>query len=110
MGTSSAESRPGKRRSSSALPLSARKPRLDLLEQPPVAIRIAERGIGLVRAALRVWSRNTSPSEVEHLADLDAAADEIRTRSVDVGDDQQQALDGAGLICGEARPESDRAR
>src|SRR6476620_10770757 len=66
-------SRRAKRSPSSVLPLAARKPRLDLLEQPPVAVRIAERGIRLVGAALRVWAWNPPPGEVKHLAHLGAA-------------------------------------
>src|SRR6516162_4306060 len=87
------------------LPLPARKPRPDLLEQPFVAIWIAERGIRLVGATLRVRTRNTPPGEVEYLADLGAAADEVRTRRVDVVDSQDQAPNRARLIRGDALPE-----
>src|SRR5262249_37201681 len=66
---------PGKRRPSSVLPFPAGEPRLDLLEQPGIAIRIAERGVGLVGASLRIRSRNGSPIEVEHPADLSGRAD-----------------------------------
>src|SRR5262245_4613274 len=66
---------PGSDVSRQVLPLPSRKSRLDLLEQPPVAIRIAERGIRLVGATLRVRARNTSPGEVEYLADLDAGSE-----------------------------------
>src|SRR5262249_44628519 len=75
----------------------------DLLEQPAVAVRVAERdertvagvfggrpaestarAIGLELSARR-------PS-VEHLAGLDTAGDEFVTRSLDVGDDEVEAL------------------
>ena len=52
----------GKRRPSSILPLPAPKPRLDLLEQPGVTIRIAERGISVEGASLRIAARNRPPS------------------------------------------------
>ena len=42
---------------------------------------------------------------MEHLADLDPAADEVLTSCVDVGDDQLKTLSGAGLGIGEALPE-----
>ena len=48
--------------------------------------------IGLVRAGIH------AAAVVEHLADLDAAGEELVARSLDVGDDQVQALGGAG--CG----------
>ena len=86
-------------------PLPARQPRLDLLEQPLVAIGIAERGVRLIGAAFRVRARNTAPGQVEHLADRDAAADEVRARRVDVVYGQYQAPEGAGLARGDALPE-----
>jgi len=91
------------------LPLAARKPRLDLLEQPPVTVRVAERGIRLVGAAFRIGARNTAPGQVEDLADLDAPVNEVGSRRVDVVDGQQQALDRPRLVGGEALPEGDRA-
>ena len=97
-------------RDPSVLPFPARKPRGDLLEQPAVAVRIAERGIREIGATFRVRARKKAPPvAVEHLADLDAAAGEVFTGCVDVGDDQLQTLSGAGLGCGEAVPECDRA-
>ncbi len=73
----------------SILPLTTRKPRPDLLEQPPVAVRIAEGGIREVGATSRVRARNEATLvAVEHLTNLDAAADEVLTRRFDVGDDQ----------------------
>lgn len=76
-----------KRRRSSVLPVPARKPRCDLLEEPAVAVRIAERGIREIGATFRVRVRarkKTAPVAVEHLAYLDAAADEVVARCVDV--------------------------
>jgi hypothetical protein len=46
---------------------------------------------------------------VEQPADLDAAADEVRPRRVDVVDGQDQALDRARLARGDALAEGDRA-
>jgi hypothetical protein len=58
------------------------------LKEPAVAVRIAERCIREIRAAFRVRARKKlAPVAVEHLADLDAAADQVLTRRVDVGDD-----------------------
>jgi hypothetical protein len=36
---------------------------------------------------------------MEHLTDLDPAANDVLTRRVDVGDEQLQTLSGAGLGC-----------
>src|SRR5215510_819072 len=52
------------------LPLPAGQAGLDLLEQPPVSVRIAERGQRLVGPALRVWAGNRPPVQVEQPADL----------------------------------------
>ena len=46
---------------------------------------------------------------VEHLADLDTAGDEFVARSLDVGDDQVQALGRAGRGRRDLRAELDRA-
>jgi len=53
---------------------------------------------------VRAWKK-LAPVAVEHLADLDAAADEILTRRLDVGDDEFRTLSGAGRGCREALPE-----
>jgi hypothetical protein len=58
---------------------------------------------------LRVRAWNRPPVEVEELAHLDAAARQVLTRRVDVGDDELQTLSGTGLGCGDALPEGDRA-
>jgi hypothetical protein len=46
---------------------------------------------------------------VKQFADLDAAADEVLTRHVNVGDDEFQALSGSRLGIGDAFPEGNRA-
>ena len=76
----------------SVLPLPAREPLLDLLEQPAVAIWIAEGRIGEVGPTLRVRT-GSEPGlvTVEQLAHLDAATNEVLTRRVDIGDDQLNA-------------------
>lgn len=57
----------------------------------------------------RVLPRRRGTSRA-HSPSSRPAADEVRTRRVDVVDGQQQALNGAGLVCGEALPESRRRR
>src|SRR4029453_14221072 len=75
-----------------------------------VAVRIAERGIREIGATFWIRAgKKTTPVAVEHLADLDAATDEVLARCVEVRDDQLQTLSGAGLGFGEALPECDRA-
>jgi hypothetical protein len=74
----------------SVLPLPPGDPGRDLLEQPAVAVRVAERRVCEVRA----------PGQVEpgglrlllHLADVDAAADEIFPGRVDVLDRESISL------------------
>jgi hypothetical protein len=62
--------------------------------------------IGEVGATFRVRAWKKTPAvAVEHLTDLDAAADQVLTCRVDVGDDEFQTLSGAGLGRGEALPE-----
>ena len=79
------------------------QPRRDLLEQPAVAVRVAERGERAVAGVLGRGAADATaravglePSArrrvVEHLADLDAARGELVARGLDVGDDQVQAL------------------
>jgi protease I len=81
----------------SVLPFPSGKPGRDLLEQPAVAVGIAERGVALVGAALRVQARaGPVGAKVEEVTDLYAAADEVIPRRLDVRDDQLQALGGAG--------------
>src|ERR1700709_1067269 len=75
----------------------------DLLEQPAVAVRIAERGKGTVAGVIRRGTAHAAAAAVglelgagrpgvEHLADADTAGDEAGARSLDVRDDQVQAL------------------
>ncbi len=46
---------------------------------------------------------------MEHLADLDAATEQLIAGRRDVGDDQVQALGGAGCSRGDVLAEDDRA-
>ncbi len=86
----------------------AGQPRRDLLQQPVVAVRIAERGEGGVGGVIGRGAAEASARAVglelrarrpgvEHLADLDAVRHEIVARGLDVGDDQVQALGRAGF-------------
>src|SRR5580698_9228767 len=71
-----------------------------------LGIRTADTGsseqVGLVRAGIHALV-------VEHLTDLDAAAEELAAGGRDVGDDQVQALSGAGCCSGDVPTEDDRA-
>ena len=98
----------------------AGQPRRDLLQQPAVAVRVAERGEGAVAAVVGRRARSTRPRAVglelgarllgvEHLADLDAAGGELVARGLDVGDDQVEALGRARRGRGDLRAELDRA-
>src|SRR3954454_15631555 len=90
----------------SVVPSPPGQPGRDLLKQPAVAVRVAERGVREVRA----------PGQVEpgglrlllHLADVDAAADEILAGGVDVRDRQVELLEGSGLHGRDALAEMDR--
>src|SRR5215208_3605582 len=93
--------------SMSALPLAAGEPRRDLLELPAVAVRVAERGPREVRARVVV---EPGGSVHRHLADVDAAADEIVPDSLDVADDEDHARGGSRLRRGATLAELDRAR
>ncbi len=66
--------------------------------------------VGLVGAPLAGPVPGQGPRRVEDSADLGAAADEVRSRRVDVADREQQALSRSRLGCREALPERDRAR
>ena len=59
--------------------------------------------VGFVRASVH------TAGVVEHLADLDAATEQLFAGSLDVGDDQVQALGGAGCRRGDVLAEDDRA-
>src|SRR3954451_1024285 len=79
----------------SGVPDAARQPCRHLLEEPAVPVRIPERGVAVVRGATAIRTRNASAVQMEQLADVDAAADEIVTRRLDVGHDELQTLLGA---------------
>src|SRR5262249_31110033 len=98
------------------------QPRRDLLEQPPVAVWITERGERAVAATVGIRTAGPTPPEqiglvrarvhaiaVEHLAHLDAAATKLLAGGRDVGDDQVQALSGARRRRGDVLAEDDRA-
>src|SRR3954447_26884733 len=92
--------------SMSVLPFPAGEPGGDLLEQPAVAVRVVERGEHEVRAPFHVQARWPL---LEHLADIDAAADEIFPGGVDVLDREDYPLEGSRLTGGDALAEVDRA-
>src|SRR5688572_50390 len=72
----------------------------DLLEQPAVAVGIAERGERAVAAILGIWAADAEPPKkvgvvravvhaaavVEHLADRDAATEQLVAGGLYVGD------------------------
>src|SRR5215207_7826588 len=91
----------------SVLPSAPGDPGRDLLEQPAVAVRVAEGGVREVRAPGQVEPRGLRG--LLDLADVDAAADEIRPGGVDVLDRQVQLLEGPGLHRRDALPEVDRS-
>src|SRR3954454_9705505 len=92
----------------SVVPDPAGEPGRDLLEQPAVAVRVAERRVREIRAPRQVGEAG-GLRLVLHLADVDAAADEIFSGSVDVLDSQVQPVKGSGLHRREALAEMDRA-
>src|SRR5712692_7761245 len=72
-----------------------------------VRIRAADpdppKQVGLVRASVH------AAGIVEHLADLDAATEQLLAGGLDVGDDQVQSLGGARCRRGDVLAEDDRA-
>src|SRR4051794_14671003 len=90
----------------SVLPLPAGEPCGDLLEDPAVAIGIAERRPREVRAASVLEARRPC---LLHLADLDAAADEVVAGCVDVADHENQPGSGPRLRRCPSLAELDRA-
>src|SRR3954451_5687471 len=90
---------------------------LDLLQEPAVAVRGAERR---ERPVARVVPRRPRhpclgagvvedpAGVVEDLADLDAAADELVARLIDVEHGQLESLEGAGGRSGQTLTEDDR--
>ncbi len=97
--------------------------RCDLLQQPAVAVGIAERGERAVAAMLGIRTADPEPPKqvglvragvhpaavVERLADRDTAAKQLFAGGLHVGDDQVQALGGAGCRRGDVLAEDDRA-
>jgi hypothetical protein len=62
---------------------------LDFLEEPAVAVRVAERAVRPIVRPLRVHpGRLALRPEPERLADLQPAPDELGTRGLDVIDDK----------------------
>src|SRR5512133_4307634 len=92
--------------SMSVLPLPAGEPGRDLLELPAVAVGVAERCAREVRARVLVEARG--PRHL-HLADVDAAADEIGPGGLDVVDHEDHARGGPRLRRGATLAELDRA-
>src|SRR5262249_3204959 len=101
----------------------AGQPRCDLLEQPAVAIGIMERGERTVAAMLGVAAADPMSTKqvrfvrasvytgrvMEHFADLYAATKQLFASSLDVGDDQVQALGGTRCCRSDVLAEDDRA-
>ena len=80
----------------------AGKPRLDFLEQPAVAVGITERGVGAVGAAIGMgpWQRRAADAgEMEQVADVYSAGDELCAASRQIGERKVQVVDRP-----EARP------
>src|SRR5580698_4881649 len=94
----------------------------DLLQQPAVAVGIAERGEGAIAAMLRVCAADSQPSEqvrlvragklitgVEHFADRGAVAEQFGACRSDVRDDQVESLGRARSSRGNVLAEDHRA-
>jgi hypothetical protein len=82
-----------------------RKPLGDLLQEPAVAVRVAEGGIGEVAAPFGIPAVDrglAGACPVKHLAHLGAAPDELCPRRLDVGDSKvepaRRARRGAAVI------------
>src|SRR5215472_5545159 len=93
--------------------------RCDLLEQPGVAIRIAQRSKGKVAAVTGVWPTGPAVAfrtelsarfrSMEHLTHLDTAGHELFAGRFDIGNDQVKTLGGARRSRRYLRAELDRA-
>src|ERR1700686_2319383 len=93
--------------------------RCDLLEEPSVAIRVAERSKGKVAAMIGVRPTDATVAfgtelstrfrSMEHLADLDAAGNELFASSFNMGNDQVETLGRARRGRRYLRAELDRA-
>src|SRR5690242_20285109 len=93
--------------SMSILPLTPREPLRDLLEFPAVAVRVAERCPGEVRAPRRVkprWAR------LVDLADVHATADQVGPDGIDVLDHEDHPLSRSRLCRRAALADLDRTR
>ena len=99
------------------VPLAAGKPRLDLLEQPAVPVRILERGKRVVGTTFRVAPADAwvlhgvvegAAGVVENLAHVDAAGDQVVAGGVDVVHGQDQAVHRARLGGRDSLAEDDR--
>src|SRR4051794_37599603 len=102
----------GQRRNVHAAESASGKSRLDLLQQPAVAVRVAERGERAVTAALWIRAaerRLSRTGAVEHFAHVDTAMDELGARSPDVGHDEIESLCRARRGGRHAYAEVDRA-
>src|SRR5579859_2729031 len=101
--------------------LSPGQTRADLLQEPAVAVRVAELGEGAVARPVgrRPGDASLGPAAVEstcvpscaveNLADHDAVGDQLDACRIDVRDDQVQVLRGAWGSGRKARAELDRA-
>src|SRR5262249_13624543 len=96
-------------------PLAAGQALRDFLEQPLIAVRIAERGERRVRAALRVQTRDSARAiraeapAVEDLADVHAASHEIGACDFDVLHGKEQSVSRARAGVANAGSEDDRS-
>src|SRR5258708_39840423 len=91
--------------------------RCDLLEQPGVAIRVAERSKGKVAAVTGVRPTDATVAfgtelstrfpSMEHLTDLDSAGNELFASSFNIGNGQVETLGGARRGRRYLRAESD---
>ena len=71
---------------------------LDFLNQPAVAIRVTERGETVVVGPAGIKAGGPSfRSEVERLAHIDSAVDELGPGGLDIGHDQVHSLMCAGF-------------
>src|SRR5258706_13489741 len=83
---------------------------LDFLNQPAVAIRVTERGETVVVGPPGIEARGLSfRSEVERLAQIDSAVDELGPGGLDIGHDQVHSLICARLHPRDSGPDLNRA-
>ena len=88
------------------VPLATWKPRLDLLEQPAVPVRILERGKWVIRTSLRVPPADAwvlqgvvegTAGVVENLAYVNSTGDKVVAGGIDVVHSQNRVVDRARL-------------